>query len=176
VKATHHSSFLSVLLEEFPSVVEKMFSDDDLLPYAAIAIALKKEQSNKKKSRSRWSKEWYLKRECLSHTNLVSKLRLEPDDWLNYLRMDEDAYWGILQKVTPLIKKSNTVMRKAITPHERLSVTLRFLATVRSYADLRFPAAISPQALSLIIPETCKAIYEELKEEYLRVRKRLLIE
>jgi hypothetical protein len=61
-------------------------------------------------------------------------------------------------------------MRKAITPHERLSVTLRFLATGRSYADLRFPAVISPQGLSLIIPEICKAIYEEIKEEYLRVR------
>jgi hypothetical protein len=57
VKATHHSSFLSVLLEEFPSVVEKMSSDDDLLAYAAIAIALEKKQSNKKKSRSRWLKE-----------------------------------------------------------------------------------------------------------------------
>jgi hypothetical protein len=42
VKTTHHSSFLSVLLEEFPSVVEKMSSD--LLTYAAIAIALEKKQ------------------------------------------------------------------------------------------------------------------------------------
>jgi hypothetical protein len=125
VKATHHSSFLSILLEEFPSVVEKMPSDNDLLTYTAIAIALKKKQSNKKKSRSRWSKEWYLKRECLSHTNLMSELRLEPDDWLNNLRMDEDAYREILQKVTPRIKKSNTVMRKSITPLERLNVTLR---------------------------------------------------
>jgi hypothetical protein len=40
--------------------------------------------------------------------------------------MDEDAYREILQKVTPRIKKSNTVMRKAITPHERISVTLGF--------------------------------------------------
>jgi hypothetical protein len=89
--------------------------------------------------------------------------------------MDEDVCREILQKVTPRIKKSNTFMRKAITPHERLSVAVQFLATGRSYADLRFSAAISPQALSLIIPETCKAIYEEHKEEYLRVRKRLLI-
>jgi hypothetical protein len=106
----------------------------------------------------------------------MSELSLEPDDWLNYLRMDEDAYREILQKVTPRIIKSNTVMRKAISPHERLCVTLRFLATGRSYVHLRFSAAISPQVLSLITPETCKAIYEELKEEYLRVRKRLLIQ
>jgi hypothetical protein len=90
--------------------------------------------------------------------------------------MNEDAYREILQKVTPRIKKSNSVTREAITPRERLSVTLRFLASGRSYADLRFSAAISPQALSLIIPETCEAIYEELKVEYLRVRKRLLMQ
>jgi len=28
-----------------------------------------------------------------------------------------------------------------------------------------------PQALDKIIPETCKAIYEALKHEYLKVRK-----
>jgi hypothetical protein len=41
----------------------------------------------------------------MSHyTNFISELRLEPDDWLNYLRLDEDAYREILQKVTPRIK------------------------------------------------------------------------
>ena len=53
--------------------------------------------------------------------------------------------------------------------HERLSVTLRFLATGRSYEDLKFSAAISPQALGVIIPETCAAIYEVLKKDYLKV-------
>jgi len=55
-------------------------------------------------------------------------------------------------------------MRRAITPRERLSVTLRFLATGRSYEDLKFSAAISPQALGVIIPETCV-----LKKDYLKV-------
>jgi hypothetical protein len=40
--------------------------------------------------------------------------------------MDEDAYREILQKVTPRIKKSNTVMRKAIMPHERLCYSTVF--------------------------------------------------
>ena len=60
-------------------------------------------------------------------------------------------------------------MRRAITPHERLSVTLRFLATGRSYEDLIFFAATSPQALGVNIPETCAAIYEVLKKDYLKV-------
>ncbi|KAJ8975151.1 hypothetical protein NQ317_012429 [Molorchus minor] len=42
-------------------------------------------------------------------------------------------------------------MRTAISPHERLTATLRFLATGQ---DLEFTTIISKQALSEIIPET----------------------
>ena len=61
-------------------------------------------------------------------------------------------------------------MRRAVTSHGRLSVTLRLLATTgRSYEYLKFSAAISPQALGVIIPEICAAIYEVLKKDYLKV-------
>jgi hypothetical protein len=53
-------------------------------------------------------------------------------------------------------------MRKAISPHERLSATLRFLATGRSCKDLEFTTIMSKQILSEIIPETCRAIYNRL--------------
>jgi len=72
--------------------------------------------------------------------------------------MDLEAYLELLQKVTPRIRKCDSVMRRAITPHERLSVTLRFLATGRSFLDLKSSAAVSPQALGVYIPETCAAI------------------
>ncbi|VEN56727.1 unnamed protein product [Callosobruchus maculatus] len=45
-------------------------------------------------------------------------------------------------------------MRQSISPHECLIATLRFFATGRSYGDLKFSVAISPQALAQIIPET----------------------
>ena len=59
-------------------------------------------------------------------------------------------------------------MRRAVIPHERLSVTLRFLATGRSYKNLKLSAAITTQALG-VIPENCAAIYEVLKKDYLKV-------
>ena len=142
---------------------------DLLLCAAAIAIIAKKKKVNKRK-RSKWSKDWLLKRQELSHLNLLNELRLEPEDWFNYLRMDEETYMELLQIVTPQIKRMDTVMRKAISPHERLSATLRFLATGRSYADLKFSCAISRQALGEIIPDTCRAIYEGLKNQYLKVK------
>jgi hypothetical protein len=50
-------------------------------------------------------------------------------------------------------------MSLSISPHERLTVTLRFLATGRSHEDLKFRTLISAQSLGHIIPETCEAIY-----------------
>jgi hypothetical protein len=38
-----------------------------------------------------------------------------------------------------------------------------------SYEDLKFSAAISPPAFRVIIAETCAAIYEVLKKDYLKV-------
>ena len=100
---------------------------------------------------------------------LLRELRDEPNDWRNYLRMDIDTYTFLLELVTPHIKKEDSCMRTAISPHERLTATLRFLATGRSYKDLEFSTIISKQSISEIIPETCEAIFKVLKKDYLKV-------
>lgn len=60
-------------------------------------------------------------------------------------------------------------MRESIPAEERLIVTLRYLATGRSYEDLKFSCGIAAQTLGYIIPETCKIIYEVLKYKYMKV-------
>lgn len=139
---------------------------------------LKKKQLHfnlkKRKPKTKWVKEWLLKRNQFSHINLLEELRLEVDDWRNYLRMDESCYLQLLELVTPLIVKRDTVMRPAISAHERLSATLRFLATGRNYEDLKFTTIISPQSLGQIIPECCRAIYQVLCREYMKVSRIIL--
>ncbi|KAM4049142.1 uncharacterized protein ACNLHF_006590 [Anomaloglossus baeobatrachus] len=54
-------------------------------------------------------------------------------------------------------------MHAAIPADERLAVTLRFLATGRSLQDLHFSSAISRSLLSVLIPETCRAIFHSLR-------------
>ena len=109
----------------------------------------------------------------LAHLNFLDLITLitlgEPDDWRSYLRMDTSAYCQLLEFVTPYILKQDTCMRKAITPHERLTATLRYLATGRSLKDLEFTTIMHKPALSQIIPETCDAIYLVLKKNYLKV-------
>lgn len=140
--------------------------EDELLCYAALAIAIQKKQKKKLKKRRVWVKEWLQKRNSFSHTNLLIELKVNPKDWHNYLRMDEETYLELLSIISPLIRKQDTILRQAITPHERLTATLRFLATGRSYEDLKFSTVISPQALGQIIPETCDAIFNGLKDYY----------
>lgn len=43
--------------------------------------------------------------------------------------MDTATFEELLEKVTPLIKKEDTHLRESIPAAERLSLTLRYLAT-----------------------------------------------
>lgn len=141
--------------------------DDNVLALTGLIFVLKNKK--RRNDRTEWCKGWLLKRKQFSHVNLIKELRITPKDYRNYLRMDENTYLKLLSLVTPLIQKEDTVMRKAISAHERLTVTLRFLATGRTYECLKFSAIISPQALGRIIPETCDAIYKALEKDYLQV-------
>ncbi|XP_068225274.1 putative nuclease HARBI1 [Palaemon carinicauda] len=82
--------------------------------------------------------------------------------------MTDNAFRDLLSLVSPKITKKDTVMRKSIPAEERLIATLRFLATGRSLEDLKFSTGISTQALGHIISETCQAIYDALRNEYLK--------
>lgn len=93
-------------------------SDLNLLAVACVCIIKKKQNRllNKQKPRRKWVKKWLLQRDRFSHVKLLEELRLEPDDFRNYVRMDEDSYVLLLNLVTPLIQKQDTCMRFAISP------------------------------------------------------------
>ena len=97
---------------------------------AAAALVLLK-NLKKKKKRQTWVRKWIARRDEEGvHANLLQEL-LAGDDksYKNYLRMSHDDYEHLLEKVTPKIMKRDTHLRKAITPSERLTLTLRFLAS-----------------------------------------------
>ena len=50
-----------------------------------------------------------------------------------------------------------------------VSLTLRFLATGHTFSDLEADFKIHRTSISGIVIETCKAIYDSLKNEYLRL-------
>ena len=58
-----------------------------------------------------------------------------PNDFLNFLRMDEGAYEELLNLVGSKIQKQDTQMCGAISPNRRLSIILRILATGNSLSE-----------------------------------------
>nr|CAI5835833.1 unnamed protein product [Callosobruchus analis] len=78
----------------------------------------------------------------------------EPQDVKNYMRMSKTSFQELLQLVSSRIGKQNTIMRASVSAEERLAATLQFLASGRSYKNLKYSCAISPQLLGGIIPET----------------------
>ncbi|KAK9887459.1 hypothetical protein WA026_022606 [Henosepilachna vigintioctopunctata] len=54
--------------------------DDDI---ALIGVSFATD-SNRKRKRSVWCKDWLRKRELFSHVNLLNELRTSPKDWHNY--------------------------------------------------------------------------------------------
>lgn len=124
---------------------------------------------DRKKKKRRWVKKWIAKRKTFTHLNLLNYIKdTEPEDYRNYFRMSSDVYFELLNMLRPYITKQNTNMRQAISANERLAVTLRFLATGRSFEDLKFSSIISPTTISEIVMETCNAIIKVL-EDYIKV-------
>lgn len=137
---------------------------------ACVAIILASLANTKVKKR-RWVKKWLAKREKYTHLNLLNYINdTDPEDYRNYFRMNSYLYHELLQMLSPYITKQNTNMRQAISANERLALTLRFMATGRSFEDLKFSTIIAPTTISEIIMETCEAIIRVLKD-YIKVSK-----
>ncbi|XP_030208666.1 protein ANTAGONIST OF LIKE HETEROCHROMATIN PROTEIN 1-like isoform X2 [Gadus morhua] len=85
-----------------------------------------------------------------------------------FLRMSVEDFQLLLGKVEPLIRKTDTKMRRAISARQRLSVTLRFLATGESFRSLSFQYRIGRSTVGLIVMETCEALYNVLKEDHMK--------
>ena len=74
----------------------------------------------------------------------------------------------LLEKVMPYIKKKTTHLRLPISSEEKLTLTLRFLATGESYQSLMYQYRVSDKTISKFIPEVADAIFNVLKDEYLK--------
>ncbi|KAK4305607.1 hypothetical protein Pmani_022575 [Petrolisthes manimaculis] len=102
--------------------------------------------------------------------NLLKEMCLEDQQaFYDYHRMHRKNFAELLELVSPLIKNQDTKMRKAVSPAQRLSITLPYLATGKSRRSLEFQYRTSHCLISSIIPETCDAIFTSLKKDYLKL-------
>lgn len=59
--------------------------------------------------------------------------------------------------------------RRPLEPGHKLLITLRYMATGEAYRSMRFNFRVPHNTISLAVREVCKAIYEEYRNEVLKV-------
>jgi len=106
----------------------------------------------KRRNRRVWVRGWRARRQEMgAFHRIVRELATEdPSSFMEYHRMDEDHFNHLVSLVSPLIEKEDTCMREAISPAERVALTLRFLASGESFHSFAFQFCISRHAISYI--------------------------
>ena len=109
----------------------RMMEDVGLRTLAAsqvIFTVIKRRQRRRRRFKPReWVQQWILKREQLgAYHGLLQELQVRDESrYRNFLRMDLVSFDELLNKVVPLTRKEDTILRPAISPGERLALTLR---------------------------------------------------
>ncbi|KAM3849873.1 uncharacterized protein ACN63O_020368 [Diretmus argenteus] len=85
----------------------------------------------------------------------------------NYFRLSRDQFDGVLAVVGPTITRQDTTYRRAISPAERLSICLRYLATGDSYQSLAYQFRVGVTTVSCIVPDVAKAIWDGFVDKYM---------
>ena len=98
---------------------------------AAVVAILVNRRRRRRRNRTIWVREWVKNRKDQgAYHQLLQELRLtDTSSYRNFLRMDAPTVDELPHMVGPMIMYQDTVMRKAISPGERLALTLRYLAT-----------------------------------------------
>ncbi|KAK3743004.1 hypothetical protein QZH41_007222 [Actinostola sp. cb2023] len=104
--------------------------------------------------------------------NIVRELRAKDTAaYRDMMRMCYEDFKTILNVIEPFITPRQVTWggHKVIAAAERLTLTIRFMATGETYRSMCFQFRISVSAISYIVKQVCKAIYDHLGPEYLKV-------
>ena len=80
--------------------------------------------------------------------------------------MSPERYENLLQCVAPLLKARQCRTRESISPAERITLTLRYLASGDSQPSLAFNFRLGRTTVSTIIQETCEAMWIALSQDF----------
>ncbi len=130
---------------------------------------LRDRQIRRRRPRSSWHKSWLSQEQRLQHGMYFQLMReLERNDipgFVRFIRFEPEMFREIEHRLYRVLLKEDTNMRAAITPAERIAVTLRYLATGENFRSLAFGFRIAHNTISGIIPEVCDAIISEFGPE-----------
>ncbi|XP_072142202.1 uncharacterized protein [Dermacentor andersoni] len=93
-----------------------------------------------KKKRRWWVRPCLRSREVAGHASrLLPELRAHDEEYYrDFLRMPPSTFDTLLELLRPSITKEDTNYRPAVSAHDRLAMTVRFLATGETQRDMSF--------------------------------------
>ncbi|XP_034838224.1 protein ALP1-like [Maniola jurtina] len=94
---------------------------------------------------------------------LYPELRLHEENFFNYFRMSVATFDFLYDFIENDLKSSENAVRYCISPKEKLIVTLRYLATGSSFAELQYGYKIGKSTISGIIKQVCQVLWRNLK-------------
>ena len=103
-------------------------------------------------------------------SNVVQELRMEHTaEFKEMLMMEYDTFLNLFSLIKPFISPQESYHGvDTIKAKERLTLTLRFLATGKTYRSLGFQFRISYSAISYIVMSVCDALVANVGKEYLK--------
>ena len=84
------------------------------------------------------------------------------------MRMTPEFFEMIKTRLEPCLTRQVTNYRAPISVGEKLTLTIRYLATGESYTSLSCQFRVGRSTISKFLPEVCRAIQDEFTREYLR--------
>lgn len=124
--------FCSVL-----ATAEKITMDKKVIALLSL-YQLYVKKKNKRKKRA-WHKPWLGDYNRLSNSfvfALEPMIRQDDQDFIRYIRIDQSVYEELLLLVSDGLTKTDTNTRLAISPREKLSLTLSYLAEGKIFMNI----------------------------------------
>ncbi|XP_072142416.1 uncharacterized protein [Dermacentor andersoni] len=149
-------------------------TDEELLVTVNTIILLCALLVRRRRARNRTRRFWvrpvwrYRDTEGQART-LLPRLRARDEGYFrDYLRMPPSVFDTLLSLVRPLIERQATPFRDPISAHDRLSMTIRFLANGDTFRSLSYNFLTGRSTACEIVRQTTSALWDVLQSTYLR--------
>uniref|UniRef100_A0A8C4WX70 DDE Tnp4 domain-containing protein n=1 Tax=Eptatretus burgeri TaxID=7764 RepID=A0A8C4WX70_EPTBU len=140
------------------------------LSTAALAVVLVRRRRRAGRKKRLWVKCWGERRPAEGAiNNLLGQASADGElCYADFQRIHPTLFDELVERVGPRIARTNTTFRCAISTAERVAITLRFLTTGETYRSLSYQFRVGETTIGKIVPETCQAIYDLLRDEYMK--------
>ncbi|XP_071997850.1 uncharacterized protein [Engystomops pustulosus] len=136
--------------------------------HMALLVLLARRRKLRRQEAARQKRLWIhpeirMKQEKGHFAMLYADLRRCPEKFQEFIQMSTSAFDGLLDLLRPQLTMQQTLLRRCISPEQRLLITLRFLSTGETYSSLHQLFHVGKSTISGIVRTTCELLFQNLR-------------